>query len=205
MNSVPGARRVSIVVRTRNRVSKLARCLEHIGNIRSGKDWELIVVDNGSTDQTPRFTCTRLSGVFPRPARVVLEPAPGGTRSRNAGSAAARGEDPDLPRQRLLSGAGHRRSIRWDIRGSHARSRGRPDPALSERRGRRERRKRQDARGDGVHRSRSAIRRDGRSPAASSKGGNMALRRLKRSPRRRRISICGWGRAPASRPKTGRS
>ena len=91
MNSVPGAPLVSIVVCTQNRVSKLARCLEHIGNIRSDIDWELIVVDNGSTDETPRFLDDAVRR-FPRPAQVVLEPAPGGTRSRNAGSAAARGE-----------------------------------------------------------------------------------------------------------------
>lgn len=82
---------VSIIVPTRNRVSKLARCLEHISAIRSDTPWELIVVDNGSTDETLRFLDDFARG-SPMPMRAVEEPAAGGMRSRNAGAEAARGE-----------------------------------------------------------------------------------------------------------------
>ena len=55
INGNSGAPLVSIIIPTRNRVSSLARCLDHVSAIRSNKNWELIVVDNGSTDETPQF------------------------------------------------------------------------------------------------------------------------------------------------------
>ena len=91
MNGDAGVPAVSIIVPTRNRVSKLARCLEHVRAIRRDTPWELIVVDNGSSDETPQFLddLARRSSL---PMRAVTEPAAGGMRSRNAGAAAARGE-----------------------------------------------------------------------------------------------------------------
>ena len=67
------------------------RCLEHVSAICSHIRWESIVVDNGSTDETPRFLASFVRS-FPWSAQIVLEPAPGGMRSRNAGAEAARGE-----------------------------------------------------------------------------------------------------------------
>ena len=83
--------RVSIVVPTRNRSSKLAICLEHIGSIRSAAGWELIVVDNGSTDETLPFL-DAVAHRSPLPLRVVREPVVGGARTRNTGARVARGE-----------------------------------------------------------------------------------------------------------------
>ncbi|MGH7125755.1 MAG: glycosyltransferase family 2 protein, partial [Stellaceae bacterium] len=86
-----GTPTVSIIVPTRNRVSKLARCLEYVSAIRSGTPWELIVVDNGSTDETPRFL-ESFGRQPPMPFSAVREPEAGGMRTRNAGAEAARGE-----------------------------------------------------------------------------------------------------------------
>jgi glycosyltransferase involved in cell wall biosynthesis len=91
MNGDAGLPGVSIIVPTRNRVSKLARCLEHISAIRGDTPWELIVVDNGSSDETPQFL-DDFANRSPIPLKVVKEPAAGGMRSRNAGAEAARGE-----------------------------------------------------------------------------------------------------------------
>jgi glycosyltransferase involved in cell wall biosynthesis len=47
----PMAPRISIIIVTRNRSALLARLLESLGRLRSS-DWEAIVVDDGSTDDT---------------------------------------------------------------------------------------------------------------------------------------------------------
>lgn len=93
MGAVTGAGRpvaVSVVVSTRNRCSALALTLEAMTQLEvpPGLTWELIVVDNGSTDGTgallERFAA-RL------PLRSVSEPVPGLSVARNAGVRAARG------------------------------------------------------------------------------------------------------------------
>lgn len=86
-----GTARISIVVPTRNRASKLARCLDHVVAIRSRNAWELIVVDNASTDETAQLL-DRIACPSALQMRVVREPVPGGARTRNAGARAARGE-----------------------------------------------------------------------------------------------------------------
>jgi len=86
-----GAPRVSIIVPTLNRVGKLACCLEHIAANRSDAPWELIVVDNGSTDATLQFL-DDFARRSPIAMRVVREPVRGGARTRNAGARIARGE-----------------------------------------------------------------------------------------------------------------
>lgn len=83
--------RASIVIPTLNRWGKLAICLEHIGAIRSDTRWELIVVDNGSTDETLAFL-DAVARRSPLPMRVVHEPVAGGARTRNSGARVARGE-----------------------------------------------------------------------------------------------------------------
>jgi GT2 family glycosyltransferase len=44
---------LSIVIATRNRASQLAKTLESFREIRTARQWELIVVDNASRDDTP--------------------------------------------------------------------------------------------------------------------------------------------------------
>src|ERR1700738_2558687 len=43
---------LSLVICTRNRATQLAQTLKSVSTIRSLLKWELIVVDNGSTDRT---------------------------------------------------------------------------------------------------------------------------------------------------------
>ena len=82
---------ISVIICTRNRAAQLARCLRHVDLIRTDTPWELIVVDNGSTDRT-----ADVLGEFARrarfPVRIVSEPVAGLARARNAGLRAARGE-----------------------------------------------------------------------------------------------------------------
>ncbi len=82
---------VSIIISTRNRAPALARCLETVRLIRADTPWELVVVNNGSTDDTPET----LRG-FAQRSRVRMqianEPVAGLSRARNAGAWVARGE-----------------------------------------------------------------------------------------------------------------
>jgi glycosyltransferase involved in cell wall biosynthesis len=82
---------ISVIISTRNRAAQLSRCLHHVGLIRTDTPWELVVVDNGSTDGT-----ADVLGEFARrgrsPLRIVSEPVEGLTHARNAGLRAARGE-----------------------------------------------------------------------------------------------------------------
>jgi glycosyltransferase involved in cell wall biosynthesis len=79
---------LSLVVCTRDRASRLPACLESIGRIVSDEDWELVVVDNGSTDDT-QAVLERLRRELPVPLTVVSEPSPGVARARNRGWQAA--------------------------------------------------------------------------------------------------------------------
>jgi GT2 family glycosyltransferase len=79
----------SVIIPVRNRPGQLRRCLEGIvanSFVRErGDDCEIIVVDNGSTDETPAVAAA-FAGV-----RVVSEPIPNRCRARNRGAAEARG------------------------------------------------------------------------------------------------------------------
>lgn len=82
---------VSVIVCTRNRRDALARLLERLEQlvVPAGLRWELIVVDNGSTDGTAALLAS-----WPRklPLRVVTELTAGLSRARNTGLAAATGD-----------------------------------------------------------------------------------------------------------------
>ncbi|MGH7169204.1 MAG: glycosyltransferase family A protein, partial [Gemmataceae bacterium] len=86
-----GNPQVSLVICTRNRVARLKRCLQYVAKQRPSCTWELVVVDNGSSDETRAVLTEYVAGV-PFSARVVQEPAPGVGRAKNAGWAASRGE-----------------------------------------------------------------------------------------------------------------
>ncbi len=100
---------VSIIVCTRNRAEKLSRTLQAIQMlaIPAGADFEVIVVDNGSTDRTAEV-CANVEGAFQgRLKRIFLE-SPGLSRAGNTGFGAARGsiisflDDDVLPRRDWL-------------------------------------------------------------------------------------------------------
>jgi predicted nucleotidyltransferase len=90
LNETPDLARatISVVVTTRNRCDKLARCLFSLAHQERYPD-ELLVVDNGSTDDTVRAVA-RFQADFP--VRLVPEPVVGVAAARNRGLREARGE-----------------------------------------------------------------------------------------------------------------
>lgn len=86
--SVPA---VSLVICTRDRAPQLARALKSLEAIRFDRPWELVLVDNGSSDGTPDLLA-EFSRRFAVTARVVREEQRGLARARNRGLALASGE-----------------------------------------------------------------------------------------------------------------
>ena len=81
---------ISVVIATRNRAEQLGRCLESLSRLRYDHSFELVIVDNGSTDETPRLVAElKNSSTFP--LKMVTEPIPGLGRARNSGWRAASG------------------------------------------------------------------------------------------------------------------
>ncbi len=77
---------VSIVMPTYNRADTIGRAIASV-RAQSWSDWELIVVDDGSTDNTPSL----LAGLDPR-IRFLRQENQGVTAARNTGLAASRGQ-----------------------------------------------------------------------------------------------------------------
>jgi GT2 family glycosyltransferase len=82
---------ISLVVASRNRALQLNSCLSHINEVRTSAQWELIVVDNASTDNTPEVL-RRFERSASFPVTVVTEPVPGLGRAHNRGWRVAKGE-----------------------------------------------------------------------------------------------------------------
>ena len=80
---------ISVLICTRNRADKLRLTLASIHAGRHPDAFEVIVVDNGSTDDTSAVALEFSAGL---PLRLVAEPRPGLSRARNAALAAARGQ-----------------------------------------------------------------------------------------------------------------
>lgn len=81
---------ISVVVCTRNRAPQLQRSLQAIGRLRSRSDWELVLVDNASTDRTPRIAAD-FATTSPFPVQVVNAAKKGLAHARNCGLREARG------------------------------------------------------------------------------------------------------------------
>ena len=81
----------TVAICTWNRASRLAATLEQFCNVRTppGFRWELLVVDNGSTDDTPG-TIERFAGRLP--IRRLVEPELGLSNARNRALSDAAGE-----------------------------------------------------------------------------------------------------------------
>lgn len=81
---------VSLIIATRDRCGQLQRCLEAVACLQFERPWELIIVDNGSTDGTASVVyqfseCAQFS------VRYVFESKPGLGNAHNAAIAVARG------------------------------------------------------------------------------------------------------------------
>ena len=81
---------ISLIICTRNRAGPLQRCLDAVGAIAHRGGWELVMVDNGSTDATADVI-HRFAETAVMPVRYVSQPVPGLSNARNAGLAAATG------------------------------------------------------------------------------------------------------------------
>lgn len=79
---------ITVVICTRNRAGRLARCLEHLCDAcgRPGVAWQLVVVDNASTDDT-RSIIERYASRLP--LTYAFESRPGLAHARNRGIAVA--------------------------------------------------------------------------------------------------------------------
>jgi glycosyltransferase involved in cell wall biosynthesis len=87
--TVPVAPVVSVVLCVRNGEETLGEQLAALAAQDFSGDWELLVVDNGSTDDTPAVIELGCAGL---PVRVLAEPRVGLNFARNRAIAAARAE-----------------------------------------------------------------------------------------------------------------
>lgn len=85
---------VSIIICTRNKAESLRETLRSVSavNLPAGLSAEVIVADNGSTDQTPAVASEFAESQQKFSVRHLSVPTPGQSRARNAGIAVANGE-----------------------------------------------------------------------------------------------------------------
>ena len=82
---------ISLVISTRNRASQLEQALDSYARLRHERAWELVIVDNGSSDATPEVLA-EFSRHFRGNIRFLQHAPPGLGGARNVGWRAARGE-----------------------------------------------------------------------------------------------------------------
>ena len=83
----------SLIVSTRNRAQRLGACLDSIASAKGIRPLaELIVVDNGSTDETASVIDEFVNRTPGLQVRIVTEPQAGLSRARNAGVRASSAE-----------------------------------------------------------------------------------------------------------------
>lgn len=83
--------RISVIIATRNRATQLARCLESFDHVTYAGDWEVVVVDNNSTDNTAQYV-RESRGQFQFELVYCHETKPGPSSARNTGVANSRGD-----------------------------------------------------------------------------------------------------------------
>src|SRR5687767_5615810 len=81
----------SIVIPTYNRADELRETIRSIAKLDVAGTWELLVVDNKSTDHT-RTVVEAESTSFPAPLRYLFEPEQGRYAALNTGIRAAQGD-----------------------------------------------------------------------------------------------------------------
>ena len=80
---------LSLIISTRNRCSSLTRTLESLRKLRTCLSWELVIIDNGSSDDT-QLIIKRFVATFPGAVELVSEPKRGLANAHNAGFRKAR-------------------------------------------------------------------------------------------------------------------
>lgn len=82
---------ISLIICSRDRCRQLARCLESVRHLTFAGPWELIIVDNGSTDETAAVTQKFIENGEVQ-ARYLFEPGAGKSRGLNTALGIARGQ-----------------------------------------------------------------------------------------------------------------
>ena len=80
----------SVVIPTHNRAGELRETLSSLAEMEVSADWELIIVDNNSTDST-RDIVLEVAKTFPVKLHYFFEPEPGRSAALNAGIRASQG------------------------------------------------------------------------------------------------------------------
>jgi glycosyltransferase involved in cell wall biosynthesis len=86
-----GSPAVSLVLCTRNRAEQLKTCLEYVARQDPSCSWDLVVVDNGSTDDTGKVLSEYAAKVS-FPTQILYEGRPGKSRGLNHALRVARGD-----------------------------------------------------------------------------------------------------------------
>jgi glycosyltransferase involved in cell wall biosynthesis len=82
---------ISLIICSRDRCQQLANCLESTRRIIFERSWELVIVDNGSVDETA-IVIQKFSSTSCVPVVSVFEPRPGLGNAHNAALRIARGQ-----------------------------------------------------------------------------------------------------------------
>jgi glycosyltransferase involved in cell wall biosynthesis len=83
--------RFSVLIATYNRAAELRDSLQSLKRLSPAAEWEVIVIDNNSTDETQQVVVEEAK-TFPVELRYLFEPQQGRSAALNAGISAARGE-----------------------------------------------------------------------------------------------------------------
>ena len=75
---------ISLLICTRNRADQLAQTLKRVSAIQSQLKWELVVVDNGSTDRTSAVL-GKFAATFDQPVQMINQQGRGVAVAKNAG------------------------------------------------------------------------------------------------------------------------
>ena len=111
--------RLSLVICSRNRARQLDATLRHILTLKSADPWDLVIVDNGSTDETQEVI-QRFRFQFTHELATCFEPRAGLGHARNRGWTIAKGDivaftdDDCYPAQDFLISVG--RAFEEDVR-----------------------------------------------------------------------------------------
>lgn len=81
---------ISLIICTRNRAAQLDGCLRAVAGLHYAGSWEVVMVDNGSTDAT-REKIAAFADRAAFPVHYVHQPVAGLSNARNAGLAVASG------------------------------------------------------------------------------------------------------------------